>query len=120
MKLSGHIGAVIPLSNSKYSTNDASISPNIMYRSQGTFQQLNMGLYINTKNIIFGAWYRNKDAFIVLIGVKSDVFQFGYSYDITSSKLSMASAGSHELSMGFNIPCKPKKRQFRTISCPSF
>ncbi len=120
MKLSGHAGAVIPLGNSKYSTNDATLSPNIMYRSQGTFQQLNMGLYVNTKNIVFGAWYRNKDAFIALIGVKSDIFNFGYSYDVTVSKLTNASGGSHEISMAINIPCKPKKRQFRTISCPSF
>lgn len=120
MKISGHAGAVIPLNNNKYSTNEATISPNIMYRSQGTFQQLNMGLYINTKNIVFGAWYRNKDAFIALIGIQTDVVKIGYSYDVTISKLTNASGGSHEISMGINIPCKPKKRSFRTISCPSF
>lgn len=120
LKISGHAGAVIPLNNNKYSTNDASISPNILYRSQGTFQQLNMGLYVNTKNIVFGAWYRNKDAFIALIGIQTENFKAGYSYDVTVSKLTNASGGSHEISMQIIFPCKPKRRSFRTISCPSF
>ena len=67
-----------------------------------------------------GVWYRNKDAFIVLLGIQTDNFNFGYSYDVTVSKLTMATAGSHELSMMFKFDCKPKKRQFRTLSCPSF
>lgn len=120
LKISGHAGAIIPLNSSKYSTNEATISPNILYRSQGTFQQLNMGLYVNTKNIVFGAWYRNKDSFIALVGIQTDNFKVGYSYDVTVSKLTNASGGSHEVSMQLIFPCKPKKRSFRTISCPSF
>ena len=120
MKLSGHAGAVIPLSNSKYSTNDAKISPNIMYRYQGTFQQLNMGLYLISKSLVGGVWYRNKDSFIALVGINTQNFKIGYSYDVTVSKLTNASGGSHEVSLGINFNCKPKKRTFRTISCPSF
>jgi type IX secretion system PorP/SprF family membrane protein len=119
-KFSGHAGAIIPLSNSKYTTNDAKISPNILYRSQGTFQQLNMGLYLMTNSIVGGVWYRNKDAFIVLIGINTQNFKIGYSYDVTVSKLTNQSGGSHEVSLGINFNCKPKKRTFRTISCPSF
>ena len=120
MKFTGHMGAKISLSNNKYSTNDASIAPNIMYRAQGTFQQLNMGLYLTKGALTGGVWYRNKDAFIVLIGVTSTHFKFGYSYDLTVSKLGMQSGGSHELSMTLNFNCKKPVKKFRTISCPSF
>ncbi len=120
MKFTGHAGAIIPISKSKYSTNDAKISPNILFRSQGTFNQLNIGMYMSKSGIVGGVWYRNRDAFIVLVGINTTHFKFGYSYDLTLSKLGTGSGGSHELSMGFNFNCKPKKRTFRTISCPSF
>jgi type IX secretion system PorP/SprF family membrane protein len=120
MKITGHAGAVIPLSNSKYSSNDAKISPNLMYRSQGTFQQLNMGMYLSKGPLVGGVWYRNKDAFIALIGISTPNVKMGYSYDVTVSKLTNASGGSHEISFTINFNCKPKKRTFRTISCPSF
>jgi type IX secretion system PorP/SprF family membrane protein len=120
MKFTGHMGAKISLSNNKYSTNDASIAPNIMYRAQGTFQQLNMGLYLTKGALTGGVWYRNKDAFIVLVGVTSEHFKFGYSYDLTVSKLGMQSGGSHELSTTLNFNCKKPVKKFRTISCPSF
>jgi type IX secretion system PorP/SprF family membrane protein len=120
MKLTGHAGAIIPLANSRYSTNDAKIAPNIMFRQQGNFQQLNMGVYVSKGPLTGGVWYRNKDAFIATIGIRTDVFKFGYSYDVTVSKLTNATAGSHEISIGFNFNCRPKKRSFRTISCPSF
>lgn len=120
MKFTGHAGAVIPISKSKYSTNDAKISPNILFRAQGTFTQLNLGLYMSKSGLVGGVWYRNKDAFIVLIGINTKHFKLGYSYDLTLSKLGTSSGGSHELSCGINFNCKPKKRTFRTISCPSF
>jgi type IX secretion system PorP/SprF family membrane protein len=120
MKFTGHMGAVIPLSNSTYSNNDAKISPNVMYRRQGTFQQLNLGMYISKGPLVGGVWYRNKDAFVALIGITSQNIKIGYSYDVTVSKLTNASGGSHEISFQINFNCKPKKRTFRTISCPSF
>jgi type IX secretion system PorP/SprF family membrane protein len=122
MKFTGHAGAVIPLAGgaSKYTTNDVSISPNIMFRQQGTFSQLNMGVYIKKGPLAAGVWYRNKDAFIVLVGLQTDHFKIGYSYDLTVSKLTTATGGAHEITMGINFKCKQKKRTFRTVSCPSF
>ncbi len=75
---------------------------------------------MSKSSLVGGVWYRNKDAFIVLIGINTSHFRMGYSYDLTSSKLGAASGGSHELSLGMTLNCKPKKRVFRTISCPSF
>jgi type IX secretion system PorP/SprF family membrane protein len=120
MKFTGHVGAMIALSQSRFSSNDAYLSPNILYRTQAGFQQLNMGLYVKKGALTGGVWYRNKDAFIVLLGVETDNFRLGYSYDVTISRLANVSAGSHEVSMQIKFNCKPKKRTFRTIACPSF
>ncbi len=121
MKITGHAGAIIPLgAGSKYTENDASVSPNILFQQQDNFQQLNMGLYVRKGAIVGGLWYRNKDSFIALVGFQTKAFKFGYSYDVTVSKLTNATAGSHELSMTFNFPCKPPRKRFRTVSCPSF
>lgn len=120
MKLTGHAGAVIALSESKYSSNDAKISPNVLFRQQGSFQQLNLGLYVTKGPLWFGAWYRNADAFIVLLGLQTDLAKIGYSYDVTTSRLTLATAGSHEISFQLNFTCKPPRKKYRTISCPSF
>jgi type IX secretion system PorP/SprF family membrane protein len=121
LKISGHAGANIQLPGStRYSANNTSISPNIMYRKQGNFQQLNLGVYVKKGVITGGFWYRNKDAFIATVGVQTEFFKLGYSYDITVSKLSNATAGSHEISLGFNFKCKPAPKSYRMLECPGY
>lgn len=120
MKFTAHAGAIIPIDRQQYSSNETKISPNILFRSQAEFHQLNLGLYVLKRNLVGGIWYRNKDSYILLVGFQNSNFKFGYSYDITSSKLTPSSGGSHELSLGINFNCKPQKRTYRTISCPSF
>lgn len=114
LKITGHAGATIEMAS------EAKISPNILFRQQANFTQLNMGLYVEKGNIVGGVWYRNKDAFIVTLGIHTDVMRIGYSYDVTISRLGAGTGGAHEISLAFDFPCKPKKRTFRTISCPSF
>jgi len=118
MKITGHVGAIIPLDDSR----DAStyISPNILYQQQQDFRQLNIGLYVAKLPLVGGIWYRNNDSFILLVGLQQGVFKFGYSYDVTVSKLSNVSGGSHELSMGLQFPCHPKKKRFRPVKCQKF
>lgn len=123
IKLTGHAGAVIPLSgtSSKYSKDDGlSISPNILFRSQGPSNQLNMGMYVNKGPLVGGVWYRNSDAFIILLGIQANQVKIGYSYDATISKLSLASGGAHEVSMNYTFKCRPKKRTFPSVTCPEF
>ena len=121
MKLTGHAGAIIPLKGgSLYTDKDQSISPNILFVQQGSFTQINVGMYVKKGVLVGGVWYRNRDAFILTFGIESDLINVGYSYDLTMSQLSVISGGSHEISLGINFSCKPKKKQFRTISCPSF
>lgn len=115
-KYTVHFGAVLPLS--KYE--DLTISPNILYQQQRTFQQLNLGLYVTKGPFVGGLWYRNQDAVIALIGFKHEMIRIGYSYDVTVSRLSNASAGSHEISTILTFKCKPKKKRFNTINCPTF
>lgn len=116
MKITGHAGAIIPLEKG----NESYISPNILFMQQQNFTQLNLGLYFVKGSFVGGIWYRNSDAFIVLVGVQTDHMKVGYSYDVTVSKLSSNTAGSHELSLQLQFECRPKKKKYRTISCPSF
>ncbi|MFH1320987.1 MAG: PorP/SprF family type IX secretion system membrane protein [Bacteroidota bacterium] len=90
-----------------------SFSPNIIYKKQQDFQQINIGLFINRGKITVGVWYKqaqkNSDTFIVAVGFQHRWIRFGYGYDITLSKLSNASAGSHEVSLRFLFNCKNKE-----------
>ena len=120
MRFTGHMGANIVFGAKSQYRNQTSISPNIIYTYQDGFMQLNVGTYVKYGVFTAGAWWRARDAFILTIGLDAGSFKFGYSYDVTISKLTNASGGSHELSMGFNFNCKTKPKKFRTISCPSF
>jgi type IX secretion system PorP/SprF family membrane protein len=123
MKITAHVGAIIPL-ESRYSSEGTYLSPNILYQKQRDFQQINIGLYAGKAPLVGGLWYRhsgsNPDAVEVLVGLQQGIFKLGYSYDVTVSKLANVSAGSHEVSLGLQFPCRPKKKRFRTIRCPSF
>jgi len=120
MRFTGHMGANIVFGGKSQYRNQTSISPNIIYTYQDGFMQLNVGTYVKYGVFTAGAWWRARDAFILTIGLDAGSFKFGYSYDVTISKLTNASGGSHELSMGFNFSCRQKPKKFRTISCPSF
>jgi hypothetical protein len=61
------MGAEIQLgAKSKYS-NITSIMPNVIYQYQNGFQELSVGTYIKYGAFNAGAWYRNRDAFILTI-----------------------------------------------------
>ncbi|MCO4813654.1 MAG: type IX secretion system membrane protein PorP/SprF [Flavobacteriales bacterium] len=121
MRFTGHVGAEIKLGKQSKYNNTTSIMPNIIYQYQNGFQELSLGTYVKYGVFTFGAWYRNRDAFILTIGLNTGKFKLGYSYDVTVSKLNNGvSGGSHEVSLGLNLNCKKKPQSFRTISCPSF
>jgi type IX secretion system PorP/SprF family membrane protein len=121
MRLTGHLGTDIPLGKKSKYESTTSISPNIIYQYQNGFQEINIGTYVKYNNFTAGVWYRNSDAFILLLGINTGTFKLGYSYDITISKLNnRVSSGSHEISLGLNLNCKSKGVTFKTLSCPSF
>lgn len=117
VKFTGHAGAVLPVGGRD---SEATISPNVLYQQQQDFRQLNLGVYFTKGALVAGLWYRNQDSFIVLLGVQKGIFKAGYSYDVTVSKLTNATAGSHELSIGFNFFCKKPRPKYRPGVCPSF
>lgn len=118
MKYTVHAGAIIPLNRN---VEESSISPNVLFMQQDKFQQVNMGIYVTKGSIVGGLWYRKDDSFIILVGFTQGMFKIGYSFDVTVSKLGLSNSyGSHEVSFALQFDCKPKKRKFRTISCPSF
>ncbi|MCC6839302.1 MAG: type IX secretion system membrane protein PorP/SprF [Flavobacteriales bacterium] len=121
MKLTAHGGAAIPLGmRGKYGEAKTKLSPNILYQQQAAFRQLNLGMYVDHGPIMAGVWYRSRDAFIALIGFHTEHLKFGYSYDVTTSKLTTATAGSHEISLTLQFDCKKKRRRVRTVPCPTF
>ena len=121
MRITGHVGADIALGTKSKYTNVTSLMPNIIYQYQNGFQELNIGTYVKHGNFNGGIWYRNRDAFILTLGINTGKFKLGYSYDVTVSKLGNGiTGGSHEISMGYNLKCRRKPRPFRTIVCPSF
>lgn len=104
------------------------------YKAQAKFDQFDIGLYLKEYRILFGLWYRglpgfkaykpgyqNNDAVCLIIGVETDRFNFGYSYDYTISPLKTLTRGANEITIAYQF-CKLKKKRRRTtfVSCPKF
>jgi type IX secretion system PorP/SprF family membrane protein len=85
---------------------DISFLPSVVLRY---VTPLPVGFDINAKfqykDLIWaGASFRYRDGFAAMIGVNvSSTFNFGYSYDYTTSALNNVSHGTHELLVGFLI-----------------
>ena len=144
MKISVQAGYKIPLGDYELGNGtgdewnkEKSISPAILYKKQGPYDQLDVGLYLTYSPIVVGLWYRglpikkyqdgvnNHDALVFLLGYRQDNFAVGYSYDATISSLGAASGGSHEISLTYtfdiNQDRKPSHRQNKKeLSCPKF
>ncbi len=126
MKITVHAGADIELQKgySRSRSSGFSISPNILYQQQGYYRHLNLGTYITASYFTLGLWYRNAfknpDAVIISLGTVYHELRFGYSYDITVSKLSTATGGAHEVSLAWIFSCDKKSKRRKAIKCPSF
>lgn len=111
---------------------ERSMTPTINYKQQGTFKQLDAGLYVILEPILLGAWYRglpiegfentrNSESIITMIGVTNNGLTIGYSFDYTISDLGMGSGGAHEISLIYSFsladPRKPA-REVRELRCP--
>ncbi len=99
-----------------------------LYRQQGPFNQLDLGMYWYRSPLVIGAWYRGipglssggQDAVIFLVGYKIDQFNIGYSFDFPVSQLLGSTGGAHEISISYSwtsirIPKRP-----RMVPCPEF
>jgi len=104
----------------------------VHYKSQGKFDQLDIGAYYSHSPFVFGFWYRgllgksyapgytNNDAIIALVGltIPNRNFRIGYSYDITASRLSSDAGGAHEISIIYEAASKREKRKNRRFLVP--
>ena len=128
MKYTVHGGAFIDLTGNYIGDNnygDFAISPNFLYMQQGDFHQLNVGLYVNKRPFIAGAWFRhnfeNVDAIVPMVGIEWKGLKVAYSYDISLSQLNSVTGGAHEISAGWQFSCfDQKRRRERAINCPRF
>jgi type IX secretion system PorP/SprF family membrane protein len=89
-----HFGFNYIVSNKFNRKNIVKISPQIVYQQQGPHSELNLGVCVTKKKVSGGIWYRGEDAIILVVGVQTKKFNFGFSYDATLSKLANNTAGS--------------------------
>lgn len=106
------------------------------FKSQGKYDQLDLGAYFERDPFFVGLWYRgipvfkkyapgygNNDAVAVLVGFIVKDLRIGYSYDLTISKLAGHSGGAHELTLGYEIAGRYKRRSAskrRIVPCAKF
>ncbi len=137
MKMVFHGGGRITLNKGIRTVARASyLTPSFVYRIQGPSSQLDLGVNYHIDPVSVGVWYRGKpfdksviglmqqDAMIFTMGIYLKNLTVGYSYDFTTSQLSTASGGAHEISLMYEFEAKPLrkgvKRRNRLIPCPSF
>lgn len=134
MKFDMHVGYKFELTGPVKSRFGAkSLQTAIHYKSQGKFDQFDVGAYYNHEPMVFGIWYRgipgfkayergyqNNDAFIFLVGysIPERNFRIGYSYDATISRLATNTGGSHEISLVYEVASKRSKRKNRRFLTP--
>jgi type IX secretion system PorP/SprF family membrane protein len=131
-KLSVHGGTIVPIESFKRSLGEKKLRVAFNYKSQGEWDQLDVGGFFTYRHVNFGMWYRglpikpykpgylNNESVILLIGYEAPKwFSFGYSYDISINRLFTHSGGAHEISMILEIPQR-KKQKRRVVPCAKF
>jgi len=136
MKFSMHGGYRVSLRSPVIRKEPESFVFAFNYKSQGKFDQLDFGAYYEREPFFVGLWYRglplmkryapgyaNNDAIAILVGTIVNDLRIGYSYDITISRLTTSSAGAHEITLGYEIATRHKKRassKRRIVPCAKF
>ncbi len=135
-RVSVHGGYRIPMGVSRRPAGreegERSLTPTFSYRSQGEFDQLDLGAFVTLDPLLLGAWYRgipvrkvegvaNSESIIFMIGVKQERTSIGYSFDYTISDLGIGTGGAHEISFTYSFsladPSKPPL-DARRLRCP--
>lgn len=136
IKTSLHGGVRIPLYVGPFKKDHISVlSPSFVYKKQGKFDQLDLGLYFLYDPVMIGVWYRgipieqnvkdniSQDAVVIILGFQFEKVEVSYSYDFTVSELGPMAGGTHEVALkyklGIQMHAKTKKRE-KFIPCPTF
>lgn len=112
---------------------EVSLTPTVHYKAQGKNDQTDLGVYLNYDQLMAGLWYRgipfkkylksiqNNESLILLAGWKYNNWAFGYSYDMTVSKLTtVRTGGAHELNITYVHHQSKKYKPMKRLPCPSF
>ncbi len=85
-------------------------SPSLLIKKIGASNvQMDLNLKTSINNTVWGGFsYRTNDAFIAMLGLSFLNYDLGYSYDITATKMSIPSYGSHGIVMTYKL--KPKEK----------
>ncbi|PRY91413.1 type IX secretion system membrane protein PorP/SprF [Marinilabilia salmonicolor] len=92
------------------------LEPSIFFRQGGGSWQADLNLNLHFREKYWaGLTYRYQDAVVLLAGLNlKNGIRAGYSYDITTSKLSnTGSSGSHEIMIGYSFDLNINKKQKR-------
>ena len=96
-RLSLHTGAQIELKRYSNPRRPAYVTPNALFTSQASFQQLNLGAYLGYGAFAVGGWYRhafgNADGFIAAVTFREEILRIGLSYDSVVSALRSVPGG---------------------------
>jgi type IX secretion system PorP/SprF family membrane protein len=99
-----------------------SLTPSTLLKiSGGSPVAMDLNMMVEWKRTFgVGVGYRNTDAvvFMAKIGFLK-YFALGYSYDVTTSKLRVASSNSHEIILSIT-PCPPNDPNKNIVRCPAF
>lgn len=136
IKTSFHGGVRIPLYGGPFKKEHISVlAPSFVYKKQGHFDQLDVGIHFLYDPIMMGVWYRgiplqqnvrdniSQDAMVVILGFQFEKVELGYSYDFTVSELGPISGGAHEVAIKYKLEMAAQvktKRKDKFIPCPTF
>lgn len=136
VKTSFHGGVRIPLYGGPFKKEHISVlAPSFVYKKQGHFDQLDIGVHFLYDPIMMGVWYRgipiqqnvrdniSQDAIVVILGFQFEKLELGYSYDFTVSELGPVSGGAHEVAVRYKLAMAAHvktKRKDKFIPCPTF
>ena len=132
-----HGGARIQIYDGPMHRNKVShLTPSFVFKKQGSFNQVDLGLHYHVDPVMIGFWYRgipllknfignpSHEALVFTMGLQFQNFEFGYSYDFTVSELSTSSGGAHEASLiyQFDLVAKGRKveKKYQVLPCPTF
>ncbi len=112
------------------------VMPTFHYKSQGKFDQIDLGVYIIYDHLLTGVWYRgipikkfdgiqNNESMVFMVGWElKQTFDIRYSHDFVVSSLSQPGArtgGSHEINVALLLhqAFKNKSSQrLKRLPCP--
>ncbi len=90
--------------------NNIDVSPNMRITMQNGNVESAIGSYLDycvsdNFKLVLGAWYKRKDAVILMLGIEHKSFAIGYSYDATSRPINTYFPGlnTHEISLCYKL-----------------